>query len=499
MTVVASNPLLGAREPTFRLRPPRVASRAMECADLYALTGQALDPWQLDLLDDALGVDEFGRWSAFDVGWVISRQNGKGGGLEARMLAGLYLWDERLQVYTAHQFKTSQEMHLRVSELITNTDVLRKRVRRILNANGEEGVELLNGQRLRFLARSGGSGRGFTGVTTYLDEGMLIDPGVVGALTPTMSAMPNPQLYTAGSAGPVVGKDPALSRELGKLRRRALAGEPGIAFAAWEATLCGRRCPADCAAHDRREDPQTWAATNPALGIVRVNGSGLTLAAIEREWRKYGGTVEFDRERLGVGDYPDDEADEWLVIGRAAWEARASAEGRPEGTVAFGLDAEWPDAEAAAIGVAGGLAGEMAVQVVDYRPGTSWVAARCEQLDEEWDSVGFFVDPSGPAKVLIPDLRAAGVTVVEMSVRDVAAGYAYVHAGVLGDAPDLRHYGQVTLDRAVSAAQRRPLGDGWAWARRGSVGIAPLTAVTAAAFGYRTFAEDSAQPGVWSG
>jgi hypothetical protein len=69
-------------------------------------------------LDGALGVRADGKWSAFEVGLVVSRQNGKGGILEARELLGLFELGERLIVHSAHQFDTSMEAFLRMEQLL---------------------------------------------------------------------------------------------------------------------------------------------------------------------------------------------------------------------------------------------------------------------------------------------------------------------------------------------------------------------------------------------
>jgi hypothetical protein len=43
------------------------------------------------------------------------------------------------------------------------------------------------------------------------------------------------------------------------------------------------------------------------------------------------------------------------------------------------------------------------------------------------------------------------------------------------------------LDAAIAGAAKRPLGDSWAWARRGlSVDISPLVAVSLARWGHAT-------------
>jgi hypothetical protein len=56
-------------------------------------------------------------------------------------------------------------------------------------------------------------------------------------------------------------------------------------------------------------------------------------------------------------------------------------------------------------------------------------------------------------------------------------------AGTLDRITDrtVRHRGQPELDAATAGAGRRPIGDGWVWARRGSTAdVAPLTAASLA-------------------
>jgi hypothetical protein len=53
-----------------------------------------LDEWQQIALEVMLGVAEDGSWSAQEFGLVAARQNGKSAILEARELAGLFLFGE---------------------------------------------------------------------------------------------------------------------------------------------------------------------------------------------------------------------------------------------------------------------------------------------------------------------------------------------------------------------------------------------------------------------
>ena len=67
--------------------PPYVSTSGDEAADLMALTGTELDPWQRLVLRDGLGEREDGSWAAFEVAMILARQNGKNVVFEARELA----------------------------------------------------------------------------------------------------------------------------------------------------------------------------------------------------------------------------------------------------------------------------------------------------------------------------------------------------------------------------------------------------------------------------
>ena len=180
--------------------PPLLTSAGPETIELAASSGLILDPWQGDVLTDSMGERDDGKWQTSEVGLIVPRQNGKGSVLEARTLGGLYLLNEQLILWSAHEFKTAREGFLRMRALVDNYDHLRKKVRAIRTAAGEEGIELLNGSRLRFIARSRGSGRGFSGDLVILDEAYALSDEAMAALMPTLSARPNPQIWYTSSA-----------------------------------------------------------------------------------------------------------------------------------------------------------------------------------------------------------------------------------------------------------------------------------------------------------
>jgi hypothetical protein len=489
----------GHQRPRVFTAPPYTTSAGQEAVELAAMAGLMLDEWQQFAMHVGLGERPNGTHSAFEVAVNVARQNGKGGIIEARELAGLFLLGERLILHSAHEFKTSIEAFRRIVALVTNTDSLRRRVKAVRRTTGEECIELLTGQRLRFLARSGGSGRGFTGDCNMFDEDMILGDDAMGALMPTMAAVKDPQVWYLGSAG--IG---APSVQLARLRRRALAAmesgapDPSLAYMEWSIEPHVRECPPGCTLHDDPASPLSVAKANPALGYR------LTLDHTERE-RLTMSPELFARERLGVGDYPSDVGDTWRVIDEDAWRALTNGRSSIADPVAFAVDVT-PERTHAAICAAGTSGDATHVEVIDHRPGTGWVVGRVAELVEKWGPCAVVIDPGGPAGSLLPDLRKALADalvkdeelVVEPKTREVAQACGQFFDAVADQS--LVHLDQAPLSTALAGCDKRPLGDAWAWARRGvSVDISPLVAATLAAWGHsqRAHIEPEGAPNLW--
>lgn len=379
---------------------------------------------------------------------------------------------------------TAQEMFLRMRMLVEGSDALRRRVKKIPTSHGEEGIELLDGRRLRFVARSTGSGRGFSGDLNIMDEAFNLPDTAVDALMPTMSARPNPQLWYGSSAA---DKRLAPCEQLARVRRRGIKGDdPSLFYAEWSIDPHSEQCARDengvitCTDHDDPDTVESWAKANPALGIR------ISVEHVARE-RASMGEKGFLRERLGVGDWPSDQADQWGVIPEAKWRALADPASEMVSRVAFAIHTA-PDRSWTAISVAGRRAdGLLHVEVVDYRPGTKWAIDRAVQLNKRWDPAALVVDAGGPAGSLIADLEAVGLEVVKPTARDVGHGFGQVIDAVMPEdgEPTLRYLPHPALDAAVAGAVTRRLGDAKAWdARAAGVDICALVAGTHALWGY---------------
>jgi phage terminase large subunit-like protein len=451
---------VGAQLPRVRSVPAYSTSAGPEAINLSARAGLHLDTWQSTVLTDALGEDASGRWTAFEVCLFVPRQNGKGGLIEARVLAGLFLFGERTILWSAHEFKTAEEGFLRIKQLIEETPAFHRRVKRYWHGNGEKGIELKNGARLKFVARSGRSGRGFSGDLIILDEAQELTASQIKAIFSTMSTRPNPQVWYTGTPP----EDPRAW--IYGVKADGERGKARLAYFDWGLEL-------DLTDQDvltRMKDRDLWYQANPALGI-RISEQ---FCEDELDRLKIG----FAAERLGVWLPPAEEVRLWQVISEPAWSSVLDVSSAPLDPVAFALDVT-PDRDFGAIGLGARREDSLRhVEVVDERPGVGWMVARAKELNGRWSPSTFAVDGGGPAGSLVEPLQKAGLPVTVMGTSDVAAAYAGFYDAVRDRR--LRQRGQKELQDAVAGAVTRTIGDGMkAWGRRSSeVRISSLVAAT---------------------
>lgn len=378
---------------------------------------------------------------------------------EARELAGLFLFGEELIIHTAHLFKTAGEAFRRVRFLIENNPDFAKRVKSVREAHGHEGIELKSGQRLRFLARAKGSGRGFSGDCVIMDEAMYLDSAQMGDLMPTLSARPNAQLWYLSSAGNEE------SVHLGKVVRRGRSGvDPSLAYFEW--------CIDE---NDRHDDPSVWGKANPGLGIR------ITQEAIERELLSLD-PIEFARERLGIGTYPVDSTAEWLVVSEGQWNVAEDRDSQFVGSPCFAVDVS-PDRAWATIAAAGLRPdGHRHVEIIRHDTGTSWLPSQLKELVDRWKPGQVALDSSGPAGSIKADIKSRGVNLTDVTGRAFGQACGSFYNALVEAVPTVRHRGQAELSASMKGACKRSIGDGaWAWSRKdATVNLSPLIAATLA-------------------
>lgn len=459
----------GPAPPRVRVAPGSRANSWEEVADLSATLRMPLDDWQESALEAAMGERADGRWSSKFVGISAPRQNGKSQLIVARALAGVLLFGEKTIIISAHETDTAREVWKRLLGVIEGNPSLERRVTGRMDAINREYVAFGRGpdrQEIRLKARRTSGVRGFSADCLLLDEAQILGKRAWGSIVPTMSAMPNPQLWMFGT--PPTPEDDAFA--FSRVRDSAMRRKPRHCWLEWSADP-----------GDDFDDPAVWAKANPSYR-VRVSREACTddRAAMDDE--------QFGMERLGM--WADLSASGAFGVGK--WKA-CRVDDRPAGLAvgALGL-AVGVDLQRAAVVAAGrDDAGRAHVKPLHFGPDPySWVVDRLVALAREHD-VPVVVDGRGPAAVFIPMLTAMlGDRVRVATTGDVLDACAGIFQAV--QAGEVSHCGYSELDAAVAAAVKRNVADRWAWGRRKSGEISPLEAATLALWGLA----DSQQPSV---
>lgn len=449
------------QRPRVESKPGWVSSQADDAAFFAAAYGLAPDPWQRHVLDGWLGETASGRWAVGRAGLAVPRQNGKNAVLEIRELYGMVALGEKF-LHTAHEVKTARKAFLRLAGFFDNKrewpelyELVDRTAGGIRRTNGQEAITLTNGGSVEFVARSRGSGRGYTVDVLVCDEAQELTDEQLEALLPTISSAPtgNPQILLTGTPPP-----PGAAAEVfERTRGQALAG--GSARLGWDEWSMDD--------DDDVDDRDVWYATNPALGI-RL---GLEAVETERETFSEDG---FARERLGSWTRQASLS----PIDPDVWHESQDRKSRRAGKVAFAVDMP-PEGNSATIAVAGRRQdGRWHVEVVEQAPGTAWVPERLADLHRN-HKAPVMLDPGSPAGSLLPSLADADVPVETVTGREMAAACVAFLDDVNEDR--VRHIGQPVLSTAAAAARRRNVGESWAWHRRNvDSDISPLVAVTLA-------------------
>jgi hypothetical protein len=462
------------------------------------MAGLILDDWQQWILTEALGETPDGKWTAREVGLMVSRQNGKGALLEARELAGLFLLEEDLIVHTAQQFDTASGHFRRLTRRIEDTPALSSRLAKrggILRGHGNESITLARNPRtgiqprLEVRTRTGVGGLGFSISCLVFDEAMIISDEMHQALLPAMSAMPNIQVWYTGSA--VDEENPSHQGvPFARIREKGIAKSPATAYFEWSL---------DIASPDKaiEADEEILAEVNPGLGI-RISAD--YIREVEQDSLSSRG---FAVQRLGVGAWPRTDGLDDVVITPEEWGKCSDPQSTFTGAMCFALDVP-PTRSSAAISVAGFREDKLVhVETIEHRKGTGWVIERTVELVQKHGPVAIVLDGVSSTFSLLPELiealKDAGLLfslneheVTVLSSREHGQACGMFYDAVQQDT--LRHIGQPNLADAVRGAIKRNLMDAWAWDRKSSsVDISPLVSATLAFWGVQTLIKPDAK------
>jgi len=421
-----------------------------------------VDRWQELSLDMILSVDENDEWAATEVGELVARQNGKGNILLPYTLGMLFLWpradrEPKLVVHTAHEFKTAGEAFRKMRRVIERSPLLMAEMkgginRGISTANGEQGFELANGNRLRYFTRSKSAGVGFTCDALVVDEAQQTPLATMDALLPTMSAVPNHQIVFTGTVPDEL--DDAEYWE--GLRDRGREGSDPRG--GWiEFSPAGSDDPVKAAAIDIA-DRAVWAESNPTLG------HRMKVSTVEDEHRRLArvNPAAFMRERLSIWpNRPVQTETNLSELDMERWARNA---------VASAVVGDAP-VIAVALGRAGAF-GTVSVAsrfdddaiVVEHKRTdrfTLWIPSYVKELRDELGAELIVLDEKN-ATSIITGLQKLRVKYLAMNMNEVAAAHAmfieHSNAGLIV------HRGQAEVAASLQFATTRPVGTaGFTW------------------------------------
>lgn len=477
---------IGDQLPANSFVPLFHSSLGEDAVNLAALANVHLDEWQQNVLKASLNFDKNGKFTSQDVCLIVPRQNGKGEVILARELAGLFLLPkEKLIVHSAHEFKTSVEGWQRLVNTIRGCDYMMEEGDPHWTNSGAGGTVVklrakdyrVDGEdkRVAFSARSKGAIRGFTVDCLLMDEAYELPDAALDAMTPTQTAVDNPQMWFVSSTGM---DDSVVLR---RVREAGMLQAPNMAYFEWKS---------DDGCNPL--DPDQWYKANPSLGI-RIEESFLASQAAKMSPEGFG------REHLGL--WADNEIE--AVIPSALWRSLIDPDSKIDGRMAFAVDVT-PDYKLAAVYAAGqNKHGLYQVQVAGVDEGVHWLPEFLLSMQQKYNPKSIAIDPGSPAGVIIPELNSRGVRFKAMTAQDVYTACGQFETLAKGDKSGtrLRHFDDMDLESAVRGGIRKLIGNkgAWVWQKRDeSVDICYLIAATNALYAFTAYEDEKPRGGrVW--
>lgn len=454
--------LRGSSEPTFCVYPEYEDTDILDCIDLNVAGGLNPFDWQVNVLEPWLGRTADGKWSAPTCGLSVPRQNGKSlGVVAARINYGMVVLGESV-VYTAHLQKTATETFELLREFY-ETPKMKKRVKAIKSALGREEIDLKNGARIKFLARTRNGGRGQHGDLLIFDEAQELDSKQQASFTFAISASRNPQTLYLGTPPDEL----SVTEVFRGIRNRAIKRQgKRLAWAEWSVP----EVPEDIT------DTKLWELTNPSLGIT------IQPSTIEAEVDQMM-PEDFARERLGW--WVDGVAGDCVIPANDWEECRTFDPPQPMGDEKMAAGIKFTaDGAKVALSVAVKQGERAYVECLDYAPmnrGVKWLA---EWISDRRDKLAMvYIDGKSNTGALVAKLNEAdypdkGFKV--MGTSDVISASS-MFANAVSE-HEVEHSGQPLLDESVTHVVKRKIGadGGWGFGN----GAAECAPAESAAFAY---------------
>ena len=443
----------GVQTPRIYSKLNDLPSKGQEMINFATELGINLMEWQKFVCIHGHKVRPDGRWAHSELGLICARQQGKSTIMMLRILTGMFVWGEGLQLASAHRLTTSLETFRQIVALIEQHPELEKEVKKIRWQHGAEEIELFGNRRFVVKAANNAA-RGLSKPETiHLDElREYKDEDAWSSMRYSMMAAKNPQVWIYSSAGD------QHSVILNKLRERALASattNDPIGWFEWSAEP-----DAPILLPSGEMNWSAFAQANPSLGI----------------------TIHPDNLKAVINDPPDivrtEVLAQWVDTINSAIDAQKWGLCQtdpipldPEKETWFGLDLS-PDRKFGALVATQKLPGEKFNLVLlhtwsnDYSINDLAVANDIAPYVRKYN-VQTVAYSKRTAQAVASRLVPAGIPITDMD----GAIYAESCDRWLGaiNSHRLQHGGQDELTQQTLSAAKLPYGDGsWIIGRRAS-------------------------------
>jgi hypothetical protein len=443
----------GVQTPRIHSKLTDLPSKGQDMIDLATELGINLMEWQRYVCIHGHKVREDGRWAHSELGLIMARQQGKSTLMMLRILTGMFVWGEGLQLASAHRLTTSLETFRQIVGLIETNPRLEKEVKKIRWQHGAEEIELFGNRRFVVKAANNAA-RGLSKPETiHLDElREYKDEDAWSSMRYSMMAAKNPQVWIYSSAGD------QHSVILNKLRERALASATTKDPIGWFEWSAEPDAPILLPSGEINWD--AFAQANPSLGI----------------------TIHPDNLKAVINDPPDivrtEVLAQWVDTINSAIDAQKWGLCQtdpipldPEAPIWLGLDLS-PDRKFGALVATQKLSGERFNLVLlhtwsnDYSLNDLAVANDIAPYVRRYNTQTVAYSKR-TAQAVASRLVPAGIPITDMD----GAIYAESCDRWLGaiNSHRLQHGGQEELTQQTLSAAKLPFGDGsWVIGRRAS-------------------------------
>lgn len=466
----------GNQNPTFHHSEKYTKTEGGFATQLSASYDLTPHPWQEDILNDWLAIDENGILIHSYCVLEVPRQNGKTGVSDPRETWGLIKRAESI-LHTAQEFQTAKKAFDRLrkkfgtrkNDPYADYPELNALVDHYTTSAGQMVLDLTNGGHIEFRTRGNNSdmGRGGTFDLVVIDEAQAYTEAQDASLSPLNSAAPSgsPQTILMGTPPMIVNgeKGVIFVRAISKFHE---SPEKGSCLSQWSEDEIG-----DVSNKDR------WYKTNPSLGYQLLESAlikdSLTMSP-DTFAREHLGYIAKNHEIMNY------------AISEALWDACGSDEEKPEGKTAYGVKFSPDGSTVALCGAVLPKEGAARISLIELRStshGTQWLA---DWLNARYDiGACVVIDGRNGVDVLvdkIKDVWKAKISIIRPTVKEVIAATSTL-MNDLSEQNVTWFRGQEVLRDSATTSIKRPISGGWGF---GGDNSTPIEACALALYGVKT-------------